>query len=935
MSKLRCAPSWALLFVLFLSVAAVSTRAQPLDAQEVRVAETAFSKGAPTPNWVLPTNVPTTQLKAPVVLRLADTQIRVDPSRAYYVRRVIQVNDSGSLGQIGQYAIDFVPQYQKLHLHQLRLWRGGQTIDVLNQANIRFMQREAGLEDGVVSGRVTALILIPGVRVGDSLEVAYTEEGSNPVFGDKQAQSAGWDQTEPVELRRVIYSFHKSRPMKWRLQSDQTHSADLAPLEQEHGGMKRWIFSAHSLPATEPEPFVPQGWIPQRYLQFSEWGHWNTVALWASDLFPPVTVQNPALLQLKRELNRMSQPEQKVLAALQWVQSEVRYFSVSLGESSHRPHHPDHTAHTRYGDCKDKTYLLMTLLREQGIEAQPVLLSLYQKDGIRKLMPSPDAFDHVIVRAKVDGRWFYLDPTRQRQVGRLATLGLGLHGYDALVVDPRTDTLSVITNTVGRDTYLSELHEQIQVPELKSAGTLKVHQIWKSGPAESMRAFLAQGSIEQKAKFALNGYERRYPGIELDGAPEFEDEPDANVVTMRAKYRIPKLLIESNGEWALRFFPNNLQGVFNIPENIRRKNPVALFYQPYDARYHLTVLWPDAIRVVRDPLVQRVKSEAFDLEVSAGFRGNKAQHIVEFHTRNGTLQPSALPQFLEDLRQLDKVIDGVVYVDRDAVVASATKGLDQPSVAPTLQATIQNRLQQRLSKLNKTIESGRLQGDDLAAAYCDKAETLADMEQIAQGSAEAERALALAPDLARAWSCRANLNFSRGQFLQSIADHTKALALGGDPFEVYYRRGVSRYYASKLPEALQDFERAITQAPHDSAKRYAMLWMTWTARALKRPLPELVTQATPPAGGTWPWPAQAMLMGRVTESQVLEFVEGKTGDDKQLALTEAWFYIGQNQLLAGNTELAVASFEKARQQAVTVYLEHVAAGFELARLKPR
>jgi len=58
----------------------------------------------------------------------------------------------------------------------------------------------------------------------------------------------------------------------------------------------------------------------------------------------------------------------------------------------------------RYGDCKDKTYLLVSLLRAVGIEADPMLVSLTTPKTPARLLPTPDAFDHVVAQARINGR---------------------------------------------------------------------------------------------------------------------------------------------------------------------------------------------------------------------------------------------------------------------------------------------------------------------------------------------------------------------------------------------------------------------------------------------------------------------------------------------------------------------------------------------------
>jgi hypothetical protein len=72
----------------------------------------------------------------------------------------------------------------------------------------------------------------------------------------------------------------------------------------------------------------------------------------------------------------------------------------------------DQTWARRFGDCKGKTVLLVALLRELGIEARPVLVHTEEGDLVGARLPSMEAFDHVIVEARIDGKSYWLDGTR-------------------------------------------------------------------------------------------------------------------------------------------------------------------------------------------------------------------------------------------------------------------------------------------------------------------------------------------------------------------------------------------------------------------------------------------------------------------------------------------------------------------------------------------
>lgn len=87
------------------------------------------------------------------------------------------------------------------------------------------------------------------------------------------------------------------------------------------------------------------------------------------------------------------------------------------------PQAPAQTWLLRYGDCKAKTLLLLAMLRELGIQAEPVLASISGGDIVPSRLPAPSAFDHVLVRATIGGKLLWLDGTSGGT--RLADLGDG------------------------------------------------------------------------------------------------------------------------------------------------------------------------------------------------------------------------------------------------------------------------------------------------------------------------------------------------------------------------------------------------------------------------------------------------------------------------------------------------------------------------------
>ena len=356
--------------------------------KEVDIGASTFSLADPVPDWVEQVPMPDADATQQTSVLLADTQFHVAETSSVHLRRAIIVRDAASLGQVGQVGLAFVPAYQKLQLHAVRILRNERTIDQTKALTVRFLQRETGLEQGVYSGEVTVSAVVSDLRVGDILETIYTIHGQNPVFGTKFLDAAGWDGPFATQLRRVVLTSSADRTINWRFHAE-GDVARATPKEAVENGVRRLVFEGHHLRANTPEASMPSDYVAFRWLQFSEFTGWDDVVDWADHLFQVNDMGNEEFARIVDKLQALGGEEERAAAALEFVQSEIRYFSISLGESSHRPAQPSTVLQRRYGDCKDKTLLLISLLRALGIESRPTLLKLGGGKWLAKALPAP------------------------------------------------------------------------------------------------------------------------------------------------------------------------------------------------------------------------------------------------------------------------------------------------------------------------------------------------------------------------------------------------------------------------------------------------------------------------------------------------------------------------------------------------------------------
>src|SRR5262245_49685128 len=658
----------ALCVWLLLGRAAAQTGPDNNQLKEVQIAAGAFSLADPIPTWVEPVAIPEASQAHPVVLRLADNQYLINDAPVIYVRRALMVNDSASLSSAGQISIPFVPQYHKLKLHAVRIFRRGESLDRTASSTVRFLQRETSLEQGLYSGEVTASVLVSDLRVGDTLEFAYSLHGQNPVFGGKFVETASWDQSFPTVLRRIILNHRVGRQISWRVIGDRK-AKPVVPTEVTQGEMRRLVFEERSIGKVDVEPSTPLSYLAHRRMQFSEFSGWDDVVAWASRLFQRQGELSEDVREIIENLRQRPTEEDRAVAALEFVQAEIRYFSVSLGESSHRPTQPDIVVKQRYGDCKDKSLLLLTLLEALGIESKPVLVATGMRRGLDHLLPSPELFNHAIVQVTVNGKIFYLDPTLLGQHGRLDRMGQIHEGLQVLVVAPQTRQLSTIATANARDLVRSEMAETVTLPKLNADAQLQIRQVWRGTVAEGLRILNERLPRNDLMKAVGEPVDDRYPGAILVGEPEIHDDRIGNVFTMTAQYSVPKLAVERGAYWFVRFSPGNMKGVLSPPPAATRTIPLQLPMYPFDARYTFEAKFPPEVNVISLPRVNTVADEFFNYTVRSSFRGNEFKTTVELTTFTDQVEPSGFKKYIEDMRSLSNVTTGVAVVPKTAIRA--------------------------------------------------------------------------------------------------------------------------------------------------------------------------------------------------------------------------------------------------------------------------
>lgn len=368
----------------------------------------------PTPAWIKPAPAIDSVKAAatPGALLVVDQQQRLQAGEVWsYVDTATRILSEQALAQGGTITLTWQPDLGDLIVHRIVIIRGDRQIDIVAGAQpLTVLRRELGLETLALDGILTATMPVPGLQVGDILRVSYSTTRKDPLLGGHM-QSTGFLITEPqhVGFGRLRVLWHDTDAVRWQALS----SVSGTPLPVP-GGMQELSVT---LPLPKPKEMpgdAPPRFFPVPLLEVSSFTDWASVSATMAPLYNTAGLAKPGG-PLAKEIARIkaasSDPKTQAAAALRTVQGDVRYLFNGLDKGNYRPQPPELTWEVRFGDCKAKTLLLLTLLHGLGIEAEPALTHIQLSDFLPKRLPSAMAFNHILVRATIDGKSYWLDGT--------------------------------------------------------------------------------------------------------------------------------------------------------------------------------------------------------------------------------------------------------------------------------------------------------------------------------------------------------------------------------------------------------------------------------------------------------------------------------------------------------------------------------------------
>ena len=437
--------------------------------------------------------------------------------------------------------------------------------------------------------------------------------------------------------------------------------------EEKNAGTKRVLtYRALHVPPLVGEPGIPAVRDVLAQVVVSMNPSWDHIAEWDKALLVDAFRSTPETKRLAEELTRSAATKRQKLDALtRFVMQDIRYqqdYEDSI--AGVKPHAANVVLQRGYGDCKDKSVLVMTLAREVGIETRLALLRSTVTGEFIKDLPFLQ-FNHAIVYVpKQEGldAGFFLDATPDTL--DLATLRPDDQGTWAMTIDPVSGKWEFVQIPFAPAESQFTIRSATLEPAVAAEGAdavsrISLRLVFQGPTAARIRQVLRNSDDTQV--FASELVSQLFPGAKVEKLDTAGHDDIVKPLTLTLTLTSTQLA-RRQGDTIVVDVPKgeSLSQMVSLPE---RKLPL-------QTNYYLTlveavdeVVVPAGYRVEHMPPSAVVDNAFFRFERTSALAGDRLKITMRFTEKLTRVEVAQYPAYREAVNSvIDNLKQDVVLV---------------------------------------------------------------------------------------------------------------------------------------------------------------------------------------------------------------------------------------------------------------------------------
>ena len=499
------------------------------------------------------------------------------------------------------------------------------------------------------------VISMPALKPGVCIEYQVTLEDA----GAESVGSTSWfwggysfQSTDPTLQSAYALRVPKGTDFRWK-----AIHCQLNPQILHEGETSTYLWTHGETPALKTEYNMPatNDIVPR--LSYSSVESWDAVYNWYRDTAKDRYTVDQAIEETVEELTAdLLTEDDKIRAIYHFVASQIRYVGIELGQGAYQPTPADQVLSVRYGDCKDKTTLMIAMLNLVGIEAFPAMLNPLPYQRVDLELPSLGQFSHLIAAVpRAGGDYIWLDPTADTcSYGDLPARNRGRKGF--IIRNDRGEFVDIPISTPESNRLIIDtavtLTEDGAVQGTMQIDTLGQYNI------EARLEYKQISPSDWKDTLAV-GLSKQFPGVRVDSV-QISDLADLNTpVQLNVAFTVENY-VESIGNRLMFPLPNDeFSDYAEIFAAVKRQHPLDLSY-PMQMKKTIRIALPEGWNATF-PTDTRLENRFANMERRYKLAGDQIHYEINFVIKEAIIPP-------EDYPAAKRFFDMLVREDRTQLI---------------------------------------------------------------------------------------------------------------------------------------------------------------------------------------------------------------------------------------------------------------------------
>ncbi|NOQ24619.1 MAG: DUF3857 domain-containing protein [Bacteroidales bacterium] len=536
----------------------------------------------------------------------------------YSEKKIIKILNEKGKESYSDIQIGYDASFQNIEIERIRVYTRGEVYEIPNN-----YIRTVAPWSGSYSNYKVAIINSPNIEINSVIEYKYKLITHNSMHPNNLQFSISIHDVIPILKQKHEVSYSKNK--KLNLKFPESYK----PVCREDTANIYYSWNIDSKKAFE---FEENAKLNKSFpiIKGSFFESWDEVYKWLKPYYLGENIElSTELKDFIKLLTKDAKDDLKKIELIyNWINKNIRYIAIEIGQGGVYPRNVNEIYANRFGDCKDQSTLLVSFLRELGIEASPVLINTSSRVDMDSTLSGLE-FSHCITYIKLKDKEFFCDVIAKQ------TPYYYLHPFNQnrLCYIINDDTYDIVKTPIASPDENMQL-KKMNV-KLLSDGSLIVDK-YSQNNGNSNTAFknyfigMNDSEIKENIQYDISYF---CPGGILESYDIKNINTIDNSIVINETFTIPNWLVDISDEMYYLKIPT-VYFSFDELDQIERKYD--LHYETTESKkYNIEIEIPENYIIYKLPENKTIKTDAIEFKYKYLKGKDKLILSIEY-SRGGT-----------------------------------------------------------------------------------------------------------------------------------------------------------------------------------------------------------------------------------------------------------------------------------------------------------